>query len=80
MQWTESQMSAVLDAVLNNHLSGNKAAALHGVPPSTLKDILSGCGNHGQKPGCKPYLTKQQEKELTDHLELAATVGYGKTQ
>ena len=80
MQWTESQMSAALDAVLNNHLSGNKTAALHGVPPSTLKDRLSGCVIHGWKPGCKPYLTKQEEKELTDHLVLAAKVGYGKTQ
>ena len=25
MQWTESQMLAALDAVLNKHLSGNKA-------------------------------------------------------
>ena len=47
MQWTESQMLAALDAVLNKHLSGNKAAALHGVPPSTLKDRLSGRVVHG---------------------------------
>ena len=80
MQWTESQMSAALDAVLNNHLSGNKAAALHEVPPSTLKDRLSGRMIHGRKPGHKPYLTKQKEKELTDHLVLAAKVGYGKTR
>ena len=33
---------------------------------------------HGRKPGCKPYSTKQKEKELTDHLVLAAKVGYGK--
>ena len=42
MQWTETLMSAALDAVLNNQLLGNKAAALHGVPLSTLKDRLSG--------------------------------------
>ena len=35
---------------------------------------------HGQKPGHKPYLTKQEEKELTDYLVLAAKVGYSKTQ
>ena len=34
---------------------------------------------HGRKPGHKPYLTKQEEKELTDHLVLAAKVGYSKT-
>ena len=27
MQWTESQISAALHAILNNHLSGNKTAA-----------------------------------------------------
>ena len=43
MNWTETQMSAALHAILNIHLSGNKAAALHGVQPSTLKDRLSGC-------------------------------------
>ena len=80
MQWTESQMSTALDAVLNNRLSGNKAAALHGVPPSVLKGRFSGCVIHGRKPGRKPYLTKQEEKELTDHLVLAAKVGYGKTR
>ena len=42
MQWTETLMSAALDAVLNNHLSRNKATALHGVPLSTLKDRPSG--------------------------------------
>ena len=80
MQWTESQMLAVLDAVINKHLLGNKAAVLHGVPPSTLKDRLSRRVVHGQKPGHKPYLSKQEEKELKDHLVLAAKVGYGKTR
>ena len=80
MQWTESQMLKTLDAVLNKHLSGNKAVALHGVPLSTLKDRLSGRVVHGRKPGRKSYLSKQEEKELTDHLVLAAKVGYGKTR
>ena len=53
LQWTESQMSAALDAVLNKHLSGNKAAALHGVPPSMSKDRLSGRVKVGAKPGPK---------------------------
>ena len=35
---------------------------------------------HGQKPDHKPYLTKQEEKEHTDYLVLAAKVGYSKTQ
>ena len=80
MNWTERQMLAVLHAVLNNHLLGNKAAALHGVPLSTLKDRLSGYVIHVQKPDHKPYLTKHEEKEITDYLVLAAKVGYSKTQ
>ena len=79
-QWTESQMVGALDAVLNKHLSANKAAKLYGVPPSTLKDRLSGCVVHGVNAGPKQYLTKQEEKELTDHLVLSEKVGYGKTR
>jgi len=56
--------------------SANKAAAKHGVPPSTLKDWLSGCVKHGTKP----YLNQQEEKELTDHLILSAQAGFGKTR
>ena len=47
---------------LNNHLSGNKAAALHGVPTSTLKVRLSGHVINGRKPGHKPYLTINRRK------------------
>ena len=72
-------MTAALNDVLNNHLSGNKTSALHRVPPSTLKEKLSGCVIHGQKPGSKQCLTTQKKKELTDHLALAAKVGYDKT-
>ena len=79
MQWTESQILVALDAVINNHLSRNKTGALHGVPTSTLKVGLSGRVIHGRKPGHKPYLNKQEENELTDHLVLAAKIGYGKT-
>ena len=50
------------------------------MPLSTLKGRLSGYMIHGQKPGHKPYLTKQEEKEVTDYLVLAAKVGYSKTQ
>ena len=79
-QWTEDQMLAALDAVIKDGLSGNRAAVLHGVPPSTLKDRLSGRVVHGKKPGPAPYLTSKEEKELSDHLILAARSGFGKTR
>ena len=78
-QWTDSEMVSALDAVLTKQLPANKAAKLYGVPPSTLKDRLSGRVVHGVKPGPRPYLTTKEEKELTDHL-VSAKVGYGKTR
>ena len=78
-QWTDSEMVSALDAVLTKRLPANKSARLYGVPPSTLKDRLSGRVVHGVKPGPRPYLTTKEEKELTDHLVLSAKVGYGKT-
>ena len=72
-------MLGALDAVLLKYLSANIAAKLYGVPPSTLKDQLSGRVVHGVNPGRKQYLTKQEEKELADHLILSAKVGYDKT-
>ena len=49
-------------------LSGNRPADLHGVPQSMLKDCLSGRVKHGTNPGPKPYLTIEEEAELTSHL------------
>ena len=46
-QWTEEQMSAALNSVNTEGLSGNRAADLYGVPRSTLKDQLSGRVVHG---------------------------------
>ena len=76
MQWTDSQIVSALDTVLTKQLPANKAARMYGVPPSLLKDRLSGCVVHGVKPG--PTLS-QEEKDLADHLVLSAKVGYGKT-
>lgn len=79
-QWTAEQMDAALYSVMHNGLSGNKAADLHGVPRSTLKDRLSGRVKHGTKSGPKPYLTVEEEAELTSHLLQAADIGFGKTR
>ena len=78
--WSEDQMTAAMDAVLKEGLSGNRAADLHGVPRATLKDRLSGRVIHGTKPGPRPYLTKKEESELSSHLLTASSIGYGKTR
>ena len=57
-----------------------KAALLHGVPPTTLKDRLSGRVAHGTKPGPVKYLNDEEDCALSDHLIKAAKAGYGKTQ
>ena len=78
-QWSDKQMTDAISSVQNDHLSGNRAADLHGVPRSTLKDRLSGRVQHGVNPGPKPYLSKEEESELADHLIHVANLGYGKT-
>ena len=67
-------MDAALYSVTHNGLSGNRAADLHGVPRSMLKDRLSGYVKHGTNPGPKPYLTVEEEAELTSHLLQAADI------
>ena len=41
-QWTNQQMEAAMAEAITGRLSENKAADLHGVPWSMLKDRLSG--------------------------------------
>ena len=74
--WTNEQM----EAATKGTLSANKAADLHGVPRSTLKDRLSGCVAHGVKLGPRPYLTAEEEAELSSHLLQASDMGLGKTR
>ena len=45
-----------------------------------MKDRLSGRVKHGEKPGRKPYLNSEEEKELVTHLLKASSLGYGKTR
>ena len=73
-------MEAALEAVRIIPISINKAAQLHGVPPSTLKDRLSGRVAHGTKPGPVRYLNDAEERALSEHLIEAAQAGYGKTR
>ena len=54
----------------------NQAALDHGVPPTTLKDRLSGRVKHGDKPGPKQYLNSEKETELATFLKTFVSVGY----
>ena len=78
--WTNEQMEAAMLSAGKGTMSANKAADLHGVPRSTLKDRLSGRVVHGINPGPKPYLTRDEEMELSTHLLQASSMGLGKTR
>ena len=58
----------------------NAAARDHGVPPTTLKNRLSGRVVCGTNPGPVPYLDNKEEQELEEYLTQANKVGYGKTR
>ena len=72
-------MRDAMDSVFDG-MSANKAADLHGVPHSTLKDRSGGEVIHRDNPGLKPYLKTKEERELAGYLIEASNVGYGKTQ
>jgi hypothetical protein len=80
LQWSNESMEAAMKTVRTGATSINKAAVLHGVPASTLKDRMSGRVKHGTKSGPKRYLVKSEEQALADHLIEAASIGYGKTR
>ena len=63
-QWNGAQMLSAIETAMSG-VSANQATRQHGVPPSTLKDRLSGHVLHGAKPGPRPYLGPNEEKELS---------------
>ena len=80
-QWTRAQMDAAMKAVLIGSADSiNAAARDHGVPPTTLKNRLSGRVLDGTNPGPVPYLSNEEEQELEEYLTEANKVGYGRTR
>ena len=73
-------MLGAIDAVKKDGTGVNAAAAQFGVPPSTLRDRLSGQVVHGTRPGVAPYLAKEEETQLAEYLASTSKVGYGKTR
>lgn len=79
-QWTEISMVGALKEVKNGKYSINRIAHMYGVPRSTLKDRVTGKVKHGTNPGPRPYLNKEEEQKLANHLVYVAKLGYGKTR
>ena len=81
LQWTRAQMDPALKSVMSGTaVSINRAARDHGIPPTTLKDRLSGRVVDGTKPGRVPYLSSGEEAELEEYLTQSTKIGYGKTR
>ena len=78
-QWTNEQMEAAMKSILDGRLSAIKAADLHGVTRTMLKDRLSGQVDYGTNPGPKIYLTADEEGKLCRHL-CVSNMGLWKTQ
>ena len=72
-------MLCAIETAQSGQVSANQPARQHRVPPSTLKDRLSGRVLHGAKPGPRPHMGPSEEKELSEYLIASAKVGYGKT-
>jgi len=58
----------------------NRAVLECEVPPTTLKDRVTGRVAPGCKMGQKSYLTDNEEKELVKFVTDCAKMGYGKTR
>ena len=71
-------MEAAIEAVKSG--SGiNRAAIDHGIPPTTLKDRLS--GKVKQEASGRPrYLNKDEEAKLSNFLKQYSSIGLGKTR
>ena len=78
-RWTNESMCAAIQSVEDGS-SVSQAARAHGVPYTTLYDRIVGNVCHGTNPGPRPYLSKCEEKDLSDFLVEVAKAGYGKSR
>jgi len=70
-------MTAALEEVQKGRYFVRSISRMCGVPKMTLNDRVI---EHGINPGPCPYLNKDEEKKLADHLVTVAKLGYGKTR
>ena len=77
--WENVSMQNALKAVDKGE-SIRRAAELYNVPRSTLYDRVSGKVMHGARSGPQPYLSVEEEEELTNFLLETAKIGYAHTR
>ena len=67
--------------VMKNNLSVNKAAQIHGVPVTTLKDRVAGrIDVENFEAGGSAVFSKYEEEKFCEHLKQMASMGYGLTR
>jgi len=69
-----------MELVQTTRYETNEAAGMYGIPPTTLKDRISGKVKHWTKSGPVKYLSSDEEVELAEFLKQSSELGYGKTK
>ena len=77
--WDDARLTKAIEAKYSG-LSYRRAAAMYGVPSSTLFDHITGKVEVGAQPGPKPYLNAEEEQELASFLMQVASIGYPHTK
>ena len=74
----DDSMKAAIQAVEEGQ-SVSIAARDHGVPKTSLHDRISGKVVHKVNPGpSRPYLSREEEKELGSYLKQSSKIACGK--
>ena len=77
--WENVSMQNALKAVDKGE-SIRRAAELYNVPRSTLYDRVSIKVMHGARSGPQPYLSVEEEEEVTNFLLETAKIAYAHTR
>ena len=79
-QWKQEDLEKALRAVQEDGKSVRTAAALHGVPHTTVHYYASGKAQLGARPGPSTILSAAEEKELETWAIKMSEIGYGQTR
>lgn len=74
--WSQADMTAAYDAVMNDGMRLPQAAATYGVPRTTLDDRVKGKVAVDCKHGNPTALTPEEEQSLCNYLEYMAGRGF----
>ena len=77
--WNESSLLKAIEAKSSGY-TYRRAAAMYGIPTSTLFDHMTGKVEIGAQCGPKPYLNAEEEEELASFLVQTAKIGYPHTK